>query len=230
MDILVLETQGDETALLLCKDLVAGAWNSTRVVGFQTKKNGSRSSFVRRPETFADRKTESIDGSTWKRDMTPCEIIESAVCDPSPYTNAKGFELVVTGIEKGPVLGQDLLTSGAVAACLTATSFGIAALAYFQEPEENGELDLTKAKKVLPGFIRQFRAQLMPGCCYVVNVPKGDLKVFREVPPAHYSHWNTPDPKILPRAQRETSDITAFKAGHVTVAEVQMRLEAARRY
>lgn len=180
--------------------------------------------------------------------LTPMSILDHAFMNRHLYLSPKeSWDLVVAGVNFGPNLGRDILTSGTVMAPLMAATFyGVPAFAFSQElsrldllnkkphptVDKDDDPDLFERQinffqkefqnslTYLPYFLNHTRPEA--GICYNVNFPSHQRHVtdFATTSPAHYSYVRTPDTSIVPRARKEQSDIRAIQQGFVTVTEM----------
>lgn len=91
-------------------------------------------------------------------------------------------ELVVSGINRGYNLGEDVIYSGTVAAAMEATLLRIPAVAFSQNPEVR---DYRPAAAYAQGLARQVLAKGLPlGVCLNVNCPAPAGNSFKRGMPA----------------------------------------------
>lgn len=148
-------------------------------------------------------------------------------------------DLLLSGINTGPNLGDDILYSGTVAGALEGALCGVPALAVSVGSHEGQRYD-TAAQWVVD-FLKERELQLPPKTCLNVNVPCCDLPAiqgwrYTHQGHTHYAHrvvarrdpggkeyfWLTGDlPKGIPEPG---SDVEAVSQGFVSVTPLGMDL------
>lgn len=148
-------------------------------------------------------------------------------------------DLLVSGINTGPNLGDDVLYSGTVAGALEGALSGIPSIAISAGRHSDQRYDT--ASQWLVGFLREHALELPAKTCLNVNVPNLDLselKGYRYTHQGHthYAHkvvcridptgkeyfWLTGD---LPKGISEPgSDVEAVSQGFVSVTPLGMDL------
>jgi 5'-nucleotidase len=110
--------------------------------------------------------------------------------------------LVVSGINHGPNVADDITYSGTVAAALEATMLGIPAVAFSQCGR--GVHDFTAAARFARGLVGTvLREGLSPGTLLNVNVPKGsDGETYRLTRQGKRSYAQEVLEKVDPRGKR----------------------------
>ncbi len=84
---------------------------------------------------------------------------------------AKGrIDLLVSGINRGFNLGEDVIYSGTVAAAREATLLGVPAIAFSQDPDSLSYADAARHATRIARMV--LRHSLPPGVCLNVNFPK----------------------------------------------------------
>lgn len=176
---------------------------------------------LRRPlrlETVAER-TYSVDG-------TPTDCVNIAV---TKVLNGIP-DLVVSGINKGYNLGDDVTYSGTVAGALEGALLGIPSLAISLERASPFDFSqAASAAATVAGAVLQ--NGLPPRTLLNVNVPRRRAKGFRITVQARRNHVTSVAEKVDPRQQpyfwieegqsdwesNERSDYAAVKAGYISV-------------
>jgi len=177
---------------------------------------------LRRPlrlESVADR-TYSVDG-------TPTDCVNIAV------TKVLGAmpDLVVSGINKGYNLGDDVTYSGTVAGALEGALLGIPSLAVSLE-RTRGTFDFSQAAFAAAAIAAAVLHTGLPARTLLnINVPKAKSKGFKVTVQARRNHVTSVAEKIDPRHQpyfwieegqsdwesNERSDYAAVKTGYISV-------------
>jgi len=149
-------------------------------------------------------------------------------------------DLVVSGINHGPNMGNDTAYSGTVAAAMEGTFLGIPSVAVSLATW--GEADFGAAGEVTQELVRSFLAHRMrPGLCINVNIPpigRGEMKgvrvtrlgkrVFRDVivektdPRGKLYYWIGGEEPIW--EEDDLSDFSAVGAGYVSVTPLLLEL------
>jgi len=186
---------------------------------------------LRRPlrlETIGDR-TFAVDG-------TPTDCVNVAVTHVF-----KGLpDLVVSGINKGWNLGDDVTYSGTVAGALEGALLGIPSLAVSLR-QTRGDYDFSYAARAATAMADAILRQPLPPRTFLnLNVPKGQPKGYRVTVQAKRNHVTSVaerhDPKGRPyywieEGQNEwephdRSDYQAVRDGFVSVTPLQPDLTA----
>jgi 5'-nucleotidase len=179
---------------------------------------------------------DAIDERVFAVDGTPTDCVNVAVTQVF-----KGLpELVVSGINKGWNLGDDVTYSGTVAGALEAALLGIPAIAVSLR-QTRGRYDFTHAANAAAVLAdAMLRAPLPPRTFLNINVPKGQPQGYRVTVQAKRNHVTSVserhDPKGRPyywieEGQNEwephdRSDYQAVRDGYVSVTPLQPDLTA----
>jgi 5'-nucleotidase len=181
---------------------------------------------LRRPlrmEQIADRKYE-VDG-------TPTDCVNIAV------TKLFGGlpELVVSGINKGYNLGDDVTYSGTVAGAMEGALLGIPSIGVSLE-RTLGDYDFTHAAHAAASVATLVLRQGLPPRTFLnINVPRGRPKGFRLTVQARRNHVTTVDERCDPRGKpyywieegqndwqpHDRSDYQAVRDGYVSITPLQ---------
>jgi 5'/3'-nucleotidase len=169
-------------------------------------------------------------------DGTPTDCVNVAVTHVF-----KGLpDLVVSGINKGWNLGDDVTYSGTVAGALEAALLGMPAIAVSLR-QTRGDYDFSHAARAAAVFAdAMLRRPLPPRTFLNINVPKGAPKGYRVTVQAKRNHMTSVserhDPKGRPyywieEGQNEwephdRSDYQAVRDGYVSVTPLQPDLTA----
>ena len=176
---------------------------------------------IRRPlrlERFGDR-CYAVDG-------TPTDCVNIALTTVLASTP----DLVVSGINKGYNIGDDVTYSGTVAGALEAALLGIPALAV--SLEGGTEYDFGPASGVALQVARALLATPLPARSFLnVNVPRGAIRGFRTAVQARRNHVTNVTARTDPRGRdyfwideaqddwepHDRSDYQAVRDGYVSV-------------
>jgi 5'/3'-nucleotidase len=169
-------------------------------------------------------------------DGTPTDCVNVAVTHVF-----KGLpDLVVSGINKGWNLGDDVTYSGTVAGALEAALLGMPAIAVSLR-QTRGDYDFSHAARAAAVFAdAMLRRPLPPRTFLNINVPKGAPKGYRVTVQAKRNHMTSVserhDPKGRPyywieEGQNEwephdRSDYQAVRDGYVSITPLQPDLTA----
>ena len=144
-------------------------------------------------------------------------------------------DLVVSGINNGPNLGDDILYSGTVAAAREAALYRISALAV-SLVTQNEAADFSQAARFVYWLVCEFYPKRIPkGTFLNVNLPEGDLKEYRFTrqgsklpsrsveeksdPQGRRDHWIGPDEGRW--IVEEDTDYLAIKDRVVSITPLQ---------
>lgn len=127
---------------------------------------------------------EQISEHWYGVDGTPTDCVNIAVSEIVPSTP----DLLVSGINKGWNLGDDVTYSGTVAGALEGALLGVPSLAVSQ-PRVSGEFDFTKAARTAVRLGEAVLAQGIPGRTFLnVNMPKRKARGLRVTVQAKRNH------------------------------------------
>ena len=186
---------------------------------------------LRRPlriETLADR-VYAVDG-------TPTDCVNIAITSV-----LRGMpDLVVSGINKGWNLGDDVTYSGTVSGAFEAALLGPPGIAV--SLQRTGEaFDFSESARAAHIVARSVLEKGLPSRIFLnINVPKGPMKGFKITVQARRNHITKVDERIDPRGQRyfwieegqnewephDRSDFQAVRDGYVSVTPLQPDLTA----
>jgi 5'-nucleotidase len=186
---------------------------------------------LRRPlrlETLGDR-VYAVDG-------TPTDCVNIAITSV-----LRGMpDLVVSGINKGWNLGDDVTYSGTVSGAFEAALLGPPGIAVSLE-RTGGDFDFSEAARSAHIVARSVLDKGLPSRTFLnINVPNGTTKGFRVTVQARRNHITKVDERIDPRGQRyfwieegqnewephDRSDFQAVRDGYISVTPLQPDLTA----
>jgi 5'-nucleotidase len=179
---------------------------------------------------------ESIDDRIFAVDGTPTDCVNVAVGHV-----LKGLpDLVVSGINKGWNLGDDVTYSGTVAGALEAALLGIPSIAASLR-QTRGDYDFSHAARAAAVMAEAILQRPLPARTFLnINVPKGQPKGYRVTVQAKRNHVTSVaerhDPKGRPYywieegqndwEPHDRSDYQAVRDGYVSVTPLQPDLTA----
>jgi 5'-nucleotidase len=176
-------------------------------------------------------RVEQVGPGVYEVDGTPTDCVNIAVTKLFPGLP----DIVVSGINKGFNLGDDVTYSGTVAGAMEGALLGIPSLAVSLE-RTLGEYDFgpsAAAAASVAAFV--LRQGLSPRTFLNINVPPGELKGFRLTVQARRNHVTTVDERCDPRGKayywieegqndwepHDRSDYQAVRDGYVSVTPLQ---------
>ena len=142
---------GLEVLVRIAEQLSSDVW----VVAPETEQSGAGHSLtLRRPLRIRERAPRefAVDG-------TPTDCVLLAV---NQIMKGRKPDLVLSGVNRGANLGEDVMYSGTVAAAAEATILGIPAIAMSQEYEGQGPVPWGTAEAVAPDLVRRLAARGWP--------------------------------------------------------------------
>jgi 5'-nucleotidase len=174
---------------------------------------------------------EQLRPGVYEVDGTPTDCVNIAVT--KLYSSPP--DLIVSGINKGYNLGDDVTYSGTVSGALEGALLGIPSIAVSQE-RTRGTYDFTHAAAAaasIAAFVR--RAGMAPQSFLSLNVPSGTPKGFRLTVQAKRNHVTIVDERIDPRGKayywieegenawepHDRSDFQAVRDGFISVTPLQ---------
>lgn len=180
---------------------------------------------------------ETVRDGVYAVDGTPTDCVNIGV---EILMNGEPPVLVVSGINKGWNLGDDVTYSGTVAGALEGALLGIPAIAVSQKRTDT--FDFTEAARAAAVVAKAVLEQgLAPRTFLSINMPDGVPKGFRVTQQAKRNHITKIDTRIDPRGKAYywieegldewhpnggNSDYEAVKAGYVSVTPLQPDMTA----
>lgn len=151
-------------------------------------------------------------------------------------------DLVVSGINLGPNLGDDLTHSGTVAAAIEGLALGIPSIAFSQQSGTDGEYDFTRGAAFAAELAQQVLERGLPHRVLLnVNFPRGaaegrrvtrlgehrweDSLITRHDPEGREYHWVAGHSTAADAHDIQT-DYGAVQAGLISVTPVRLDLTA----
>ncbi|GGM09623.1 5'/3'-nucleotidase SurE [Deinococcus aerophilus] len=151
-------------------------------------------------------------------------------------------DLVVSGINLGPNLGDDLTHSGTVAAAIEGLALGLPSIAFSQQSGPDGEYDFAVGAAYAARLARQVLSRgLPPRTLLNVNFPSRaavgvrvtrvgrhqweDRIVTRQDPEGREYHWVAGTSRAAD-AHEDDTDYGAVQAGLISVTPVRLELTA----
>jgi 5'-nucleotidase len=179
---------------------------------------------------------ESIDDRTYAVDGTPTDCVNIAITQV--FRGAP--DLVVSGINKGFNLGDDITYSGTVAGALEGALLGIPSLAVSLR-QTRGDYDFSHAARAAASIAEAvLRTPLPPRTFLNLNVPKGQPKGYRVTVQARRNHVTSVAERHDPKGRayywieegqnvwepHDRSDYEAVREGFVSVTPLHPDLTA----
>jgi 5'-nucleotidase len=173
---------------------------------------------------------KSVPPNHYQLDGTPADCIIHALRNVVKMYP----DLVISGINRGANLADDIMYSGTVAAAREASKHGIPSLAISQAYDDR-PIQYREGAKFVRSLVRAlFEQKMTPSLCLNVNIPvrriKG-VKITRQGCSAHFPHFNylagQPEEEVASDAadrQRKTEitlDFQAIQANYISVTPLQ---------
>jgi 5'-nucleotidase len=169
----------------------------------------------------------------WAVEGSPADCVKIGIFELCPQRP----DLVISGINGGLNAGINVLYSGTVAAAIEGAFFGITSIAVSLEYNEHAQF--AKAARMARAVIEQLLDQKGPSAqLYNINLPTsamekplgvrvvpmgvqryGEHYIKRTDPRGRTYYWATNEPP--PPAGETETDLTAIRAGYVTVTPLQ---------
>jgi 5'/3'-nucleotidase len=179
---------------------------------------------------------ETISKGVYAVDGTPTDCVNIAITSV-----LRGMpDLVISGINRGWNLGDDVTYSGTVSGALEAALLGRPAIAVsLQNKGEN--LDFSEAARAARILAQSVLEKGLPSRTFLnVNVPIGPTRGFRVTVKAKRNHVTKVDERVDPRGQRyfwieegqnewephDRSDYQAVRDGYISITPLQPDLTA----
>lgn len=180
---------------------------------------------------------ERISEGVYAVDGTPTDCVNIAVA-----TVLKGMpELIVSGINKGWNLGDDITYSGTVSGALEGALLGIPSMAVSLQYLADKTFDFGESARAAQLIARTILDRGLPSRTFLnVNVPKGRTKGLRVTVQARRNHVTKVNERTDPRGQmyfwieegqndwepHDRSDYQAVRDGYISVTPLQADLTA----
>jgi 5'-nucleotidase len=179
---------------------------------------------------------ERIEETVFGVDGTPTDCVNVAVTHV-----LKGLpDLVVSGINKGWNLGDDVTYSGTVAGALEAALLGVPAIAVSLR-QTRGDYDFTYAARAAALMAEALLQRPLPPRTFLnINVPKGEPKGYRTTVQAKRNHITSVAERHDPKGRsyywieegqndwepHDRSDYQAVRDGYISITPLQPDLTA----
>jgi 5'-nucleotidase len=174
---------------------------------------------------------EQLRDGVYEVDGTPTDCVNIAITQL--YTDPP--DLIVSGINKGYNLGDDVTYSGTVSGALEGALLGVPSIAVSQE-RTAGAYDFRHAAAAAATIAAiVLRRGISPQTFLSLNVPTGTPKGFRLTVQAKRNHVTTVDERVDPRGRayywieegenewepHDRSDFQAVRDGYISVTPLQ---------
>jgi 5'-nucleotidase len=180
---------------------------------------------------------DELGDRTFAVDGTPTDCVNIAVTTVLKAMPA----LVVSGINKGWNLGDDISYSGTVSGAFEAALLGVPGIAVSLQYTGDKACDFTEAARAARAVADSVLQKGLPARTFLnMNVPKGRTKGFRVTVQAKRNHVTTVNERTDPRGQRyfwieegendwephDRSDYQAVRDGYISVTPLQPDMTA----
>lgn len=171
--ILVTNDDGFETAGLAVLSRAAALLGRVFVVAPDRERSGAGHALtLGRPLRVRAR-----GGDRFEVDGTPTDCVHLGVFN---LTDGRAPDLVLSGINRGLNIGDDVTYSGTVAAALEEAMLGIPAIAWSAARDADGNADYRVAESLIVPLARRVLAEPLPAGVFLsVNVPEGTPRGVR---------------------------------------------------
>lgn len=176
---------------------------------------------------------EKLEEEVFAVEGTPADCVNLAVGN----LLARPANLVVSGINRGANLGDDIAYSGTVAGAMEGAMLGIPSFAISLASKSHG--DYSQAAAFAAQLARLLEAKVLPRRTFLnVNVPAGHIRGVRVTSQGRRDYRAKVEERIDPRSRvyfwikqgfsrwekNGVSDITAVRGSHISVTPLQMDL------
>jgi 5'-nucleotidase len=181
---------------------------------------------------------ETISANTFGIDGTPTDCVNLAIS----HVIGQKPDLIVSGINKGWNLGDDVTYSGTVSGALEGALLGISAIAVStQNLHRRNEFEFGSAARAAATVAELVLERGMPKFIFLnINVPYGPNKGFRVTVQAKRNHVTVVDERIDPRKRpyywieegendwepHDRSDYQAVRDGYISITPLQPDMTA----
>ena len=183
-------------------------------------------------------RVRAVSDRTWTVDGTPTDCVNLALCS---ILKASPPDLVLSGINTGPNLGDDVTYSGTVACAFEGTLLGVPSIAFSLDTWQDrgrGEPDFGLAEAAARAVISLAVEHPPAGdTLWNVNIPPGPLKGFRVTRMGRRRYGENIVEKIDPRGRpyfwiggvhvdthADGTDLTAVADGWVSITPLHLDL------
>jgi 5'-nucleotidase len=182
-------------------------------------------------------RVEVVHPSVYAVDGTPTDCVNVAIT----HVMKEKPDLIVSGINKGWNLGDDVTYSGTVSAALEGALLSIPSIAVSTQNRRNGDFEFGPAAKAAATVAETVLRLGMPKFTLLnINVPSGANKGFRVTVQAKRNHVTVVDERIDPRHRayywieeglnewepHDRSDYQAVRDGYVSVTPLHPDMTA----
>lgn len=180
---------------------------------------------------------EQVGARTFAVDGTPTDCVNIAITTVLKAMPA----LVVSGINKGWNLGDDISYSGTVSGAFEGALLGVPSIAVSLQYTGDTTFDFSEAARAAHTVAHSVLQKGLPARTFLnMNVPKGRAKGFRVTVQAKRNHVTTVNERTDPRGQRyfwieegendwephDRSDYQAVRDGYISVTPLQPDMTA----
>jgi 5'/3'-nucleotidase len=180
---------------------------------------------------------ETVHPGVFAVDGTPTDCVNIAIT----HVIKGNPDLIVSGINKGWNLGDDVTYSGTVSAALEGALLGIPSIAVSTQKRRDNGYDFGPSANAAASVAEAVLARPMPKFTLLnINTPQGPTKGFKVTVQAKRNHITVVDERIDPRHQpyywieegqndwepHDRSDYQAVRDGYVSVTPLQPDMTA----
>jgi len=229
MNILITNSEGcDVVGLQVLRQSVRQYWKEAKITTVVPRKANPWGSMAMRHPALHEVQKEDLEkrepGFYIVDGCSASDVVDLAFIHQDWWdASGKSFDILVTGVSSGGVLGTDVFRNGNTAAAMyAAMAYNCCAFSFAQDMgEHNGVPELPvefyrTAQAIIPDYFRT--SNHISGECWIINVPQGTPNGYNAVPTAHYSRRRMPPLEVIPRARDEKTDVTQLGLGYVTLS------------
>ncbi len=182
-------------------------------------------------------RVESVDPGVFAVDGTPTDCVNIAIT----HVLKTKPDLIVSGINKGWNLGDDVTYSGTVAAALEGALLGIPSIAVSTQKRRDNGYEFGPSARAAVAVAESVLLRAMPKFTLLnINTPQGASKGFRVTVQAKRNHITVITERIDPRGQpyywveegqddwepHDRSDYQAVRDGYISITPLQPDMTA----
>lgn len=180
---------------------------------------------------------ETVNPGVYAVDGTPTDCVNIAIT----HVIKEKPDLIVSGINKGWNLGDDVTYSGTVAAALEGALLGIPSMAVSTQNRRNNHFEFGPSAQAAAAVAEAVLLRGMPKFTLLnINTPQGPNKGFRVTVQAKRNHVTVVNERIDPRNQpyywieegqnnwepHDRSDYQAVRDGYISITPLQPDMTA----
>jgi len=241
MNILITDSEGpDAVGLKVLRMAAQQYWRDAKITTVVPKRANPWGSMSMRHAALEEVQKEDLErlepGFFVVDGCSASDVIDLAFLHQDWFgPTKKSFDIVLSGVSTGNVLGTDVFRNGNTAACMyAAMAYNCSAFSFAQDmathdKTSNLPIEFYRTSQIIiPDYLRT--SNTVSGECWIINCPQGTPVGYKSVPTAHYSHRRMPPLTVVPRAREENTDVSELAKGYVSCSLMGLRASQSLKY